>query len=94
MKKLIISASILMSFNIYSQTIIYCKPDINKCIENLTNLEQWLLKDYQNGLISSKTHDEYYVAVTHTISSLKMILKDEGQCDTTNDNEKLKYWTK
>ena len=94
MKKLIVSASILMSLNFYSQTVIYCKPDINKCIENLTNLEQWLWKDYQNNLIDSKTHDEYHVAITHTISSLQMILKDEGQCDTTDEKISLKYWTK
>ena len=94
MKKLIVSVSMLISLNCYSQTVIYCKPDLNKCIENLKNLEQWIWQDYQDKVINNKTHDEYHVAITHTISSLQMILKNEGQCDTSNDKIDLKYWTK
>ena len=75
------------------QTVIYCKPDIAKCLENLENLKQWLLEDYKDQIITNKTHDEYHLVVTHTISSLEMILEDKGQCDTSNDTENLKYWT-
>lgn len=75
------------------QTVIYCKPDITKCLENLENLKQWLLDDYKNKKISNKTHDEYHLVVAHTISSLEMILEDKGQCDKSNERENLKYWT-
>ena len=76
-----------------SGTLIHCKPDIAKCIENLENLKRWLWDDYQNKMINNKTHDEYHLVVTHTISSLEMILEDKGQCDTSNDKVDLKYWT-
>ena len=76
-----------------SGTVIYCKPDIAKCLENLENLKQWLLEDYKDQIITNKTHDEYHLVVTHTISSLEMILEDKGQCDTSKDRVNLKYWT-
>ena len=76
-----------------SGTVIYCKPDIAKCLENLENLKRWLWDDYNDKILSNKTHDEYHLVVTHTISSLEMILEDKGQCDTSNDRENLKYWT-
>ena len=34
-----------------SGTLIHCKPDIAKCIENLENLKRWLWDDYQNKMI-------------------------------------------
>jgi hypothetical protein len=76
-----------------NQTVIYCKPDITKCLENLQNLKKWLLDDYKNQKISNKTHDEYHIVVAHTISSLEMILENRGQCDTSKERENLKYWT-
>ena len=75
------------------QTVIYCKPDIAKCLENLENLKQWLLEDYKDQIITNKTHDEYHLVVTHTISSLEMILENKGQCDTSNDRENFRYST-
>ena len=75
------------------QTVIYCKPDIVKCLENLENLKQWLLEDYKDQIITNKTHDEYHLVVTHTISSLEMILENKGQCDTSNDRENFRYST-
>ena len=75
------------------QTVIYCKPDIVKCLENLENLKQWLLEDYKEQIITNKTHDEYHLVVTHTISSLEMILENKGQCDTSNDRENFRYST-
>ena len=76
-----------------SGTVIYCKPDIAKCLENLENLKRWLWDDYNDKILSNKTHDEYHLVVTHTISSLEMILEDKGQCDTSKDRVNLKYWT-
>ena len=75
------------------QTVIYCKPDIVKCLENLENLKQWLLEDYKDQIITNKTHDEYHLVVTHTISSLEMILENKGQCDTSKDRENFSYST-
>ena len=76
-----------------SGTVIYCKPDIAKCLENLENLKRWLWDDYNDKKLSNKIHDEYHLVVAHTISSLEMILEDKGQCDTSKDRVNLKYWT-
>ena len=76
-----------------SGTVIYCKPDIAKCLENLENLKRWLWDDYNDKKFSNKIHDEYHLVVAHTISSLEMILEDKGQCDTSKDRVNLKYWT-
>jgi hypothetical protein len=76
-----------------SQTVIYCKPDIAKCIENLENLKQWLWDDYQDQKISNKNHDEYHLVVTNTIASLEMFLEDKGQCDMSYERENLEYWS-
>ena len=84
MKKIIIAIGLLTFKNSFSQTKIYCKPDINKCISNLQNLEHWLSEDAKEEKISYKIWKEYEIVVTHTISSLEMILDDKGQCDTTN----------
>ncbi len=96
MRKLIISIGLLTSINSYSQkgVVIYCKPDIKKCIENLEVLQTWIWNDYNEQYLSSKMHDEYELVITHTISSLEMILKDRGQCDTTSAREDLKYSNK
>jgi hypothetical protein len=96
MKKLIISIGLLVSINCYSQkgVVIYCKPDIKKCIENLKNLEAWVWSDYNKQYLSDKIYDEYELVITHTISSLEMILKDKNQCDTTSAREDLKYSNK
>jgi hypothetical protein len=96
MRRLIISIGLLISINSYSQkgVVIYCKPNIKKCIKNLEVLQTWVLNDYNEQYLSSEMYDEYELVITHTISSLEMILKDRNQCDTTSAREDLKYSNK
>jgi len=97
MKKLFISVGILISHFLYSQegyTRIYCKPDLEKCIENLQNLNSWLVYDYDNKKISGKLYDEYHLVIDQTIKSISMVIEDKGQCDTTNAKEIITYTSK
>ena len=83
MKKIILIICIFCFNFSFSQVKIYCKPDIEKCISNLQNLDYWLSEDAKEDKISYEIWKEYELVVTHTISSLEMILEDKGQCDTT-----------
>lgn len=101
MKKIIISvASFILltssSLNKYEDdwVRIYCEADMNKCVHNLTQLKSWLKYDYEQGKIPAYVYDEYFVVLDNTTRSLQMLIKNEGQCDTTNYNvKKLKYTT-
>lgn len=101
MKKIIISvASFILltssSLNKYEDdwVRIYCEADMNKCVHNLTQLKSWLKYDYEQGKIPAYVYDEYFVVLDNTTKSLQMLIKNEGQCDTTNYNvKKLKYTT-
>ncbi len=94
MKKILISIGILISCAGYSQTRIYCKPDLEKCISNLENLEKWIKDDYDNNKISGTLYDEYHVVIMTTIQSISMVIEDRGQCDTTDAKETLIYTSK
>ena len=99
MKKLITFLSIVLLISCigYSQdgyTRIYCKPDLEKCIENLENLEAWVDSDYKNGKINGELRDEYMVVISNTIQSIGMVIDDKGQCDLSQNKEKLKYTSK
>lgn len=99
MKKIIFSITTLLVLTSSSVNVnkgdwvkIYCRADLNKCVHNLTQLKSWLESDYKEGKISSKIYDEYFVALDNTTRGLQMLIKDEGQCDTTKYKiEKLKY---
>ena len=100
MKKIIISVATFIlltssSFTIMSDWVrIYCEADMNKCVHNLTQLKSWLKYDYEQGKIPAYVYDEYFVVLDNTTKSLQMLIKNEGQCDTTNYNvKKLKYTT-
>lgn len=102
MKKIIISiASFILltssSVNRYEQewVKIYCQADLNKCVHNLIQLKSWLNDDYEAGKIPGYVYDEYFVVLDNTTRSIQMLIKDEGQCDTTNYRvKKLKYTNK
>ena len=99
MKKIIFSITTLLvltssSVNMYKEewVTIYCRADLEKCVHNLTQLKSWLQSDHKSGKISSKIYDEYFVALDNTTRGLQMLIKDEGQCDTTDYKiKKLKY---
>jgi|TARA_Y200000002_G_scaffold280886_1_gene234976 hypothetical protein len=90
MKKLFIIISIFTVNKTFSQTRIYCKPDIKKCINNLENLDYWLWQDGKDKKIPYEIWKQYELVITHTISSLEMILENKNQCDTTNETVKFK----
>ncbi len=94
MKKLFISFCLMTSLKCYSQTRIYCKPEISKCVSNLKTLKKWVLEDYSDSLITAKTYDEYKSVLTSTILGLEMIIENKNQCDTTNNYIDFKYDTK
>jgi len=94
MKKLLISIGVLINCVGYTQTRIYCKPDLEKCISNLENLEKWIKDDYDNKKITGILYDEYHVVIFNTIQSISMVIEDRGQCDTTNAKETFTYTSK
>ena len=102
MKKIIISiASFILLTSSYVNRYeedwvrIYCQADLDKCVHNLTQLKSWLNDDYKAGKIPGYVYDEYLVVLDNTTRSIQMLIKDEGQCDTTNYRvKKLKYTNK
>tara|TARA_B100001287_G_scaffold266193_1_gene259854 strand:- start:178 stop:597 length:420 start_codon:yes stop_codon:yes gene_type:complete len=75
------------------QVIVFCQPDIDKCIENLENLKLWLWNDYNDRKLSNKIHDEYHLVVINTIASLEMFLDDRDQCNMSSKLAPLEYWS-
>lgn len=104
MKRIIISIALLLSVNHYkAQEITYnhkinCSPSIEKVLDNLYNLQNFLEYDYSmSNDIPKYVYEEYNLVINYTILSLQMILKDEGQCATTQELEELNFrnndWT-
>ena len=95
MKKILISISALLILSINAsedKVIIYCKPDMNTCIHNLTQLKYWVELDHESGKIDDNMFTEYHIAINNTILSMEIILDNKGQCDTTDNKVyKLKY---
>jgi hypothetical protein len=95
MKKILISISALLILSINAsedKVFIYCKPDMNTCIHNLTQLKYWVELDHESGKIDDNMFTEYHLAINNTILSMEMILDNKGQCDTTDNKVyKLKY---
>ena len=86
MKKILISISALLILSINAsedKVFIYCKPDMNTCIHNLTQLKYWVELDHESGKIDDNMFTEYHLAINNTILSMEMILDNKGQCDTT-----------
>ena len=86
MKNIIISAILLTNIlNINAQEIkydhkIYCTPDIQKCLENLDNLKNFLAYDFEvTKEISEHIYHEYNLVIDYTYLSLRMILTDEKE---------------
>ena len=102
MKKIItsVAAFILLtssSVNRYEDdwVKIYCQADLGKCAYNLNQLKSWLKYDYEAGKIPGYVYDEYFLVLDNTTRSIQMLIKNEGQCDTTDYKvKKLKYTSK
>ena len=72
----------LFSFELEKGDIIYCRPEIKSCIQNLEVLKVWLEDDYKNEKIPSYVYEEYLLVLNNTRLGLEMILDNKGQCDT------------
>ena len=98
MKKIIITTMFLLSvfFN-KAQEITYnhkihCTPSIEKCLENLEKLKDFLEYDYSmSNDIPKYVYNEYNLVIDYTMLSLKMILKDEGQCIVSEEVEEINF---
>ena len=64
MKKIIIIALIFLGLTSSNSNInnewatIHCKPNLQKCIQNLNHLELWLELDFKDGKISKERLDQ------------------------------------
>jgi len=98
MKKIIITTMFLLSvfFNkaqeiTYDHTI-HCTPSIEKCLENLEKLKDFIEYDYSmSNDIPKYVYNEYNLVIDYTMLSLKMILKDEGQCIESEVVEEINF---
>ena len=84
MKKIIIIAVIFLGLTSSNSNInnewatIYCKPNLQKCIQNLNHLELWLELDYKDGKISENEYEAYKLVAENTSKSIEMILDSSG----------------
>ena len=75
----------------YDHTI-HCTPSIEKCLENLEKLKDFLEYDYSmSNDIPKYVYNEYNLVIDYTMLSLKMILKDEGQCIESEVVEEINF---
>ena len=86
MKKILVSAMLFTSvFCFKSQEIktshkIYCTPDLEKCLENLSNLKNFLYYDYTvTKEIPEHIYHEYNLVIDYTFLSINMILTKEEE---------------
>ena len=98
MKKIIITTMFLLSvfFNkaqeINYDHTIHCTPSIEKCLENLEKLKDFIEYDYSmSNDIPKYVYNEYNLVIDYTMLSLKMILKDEGQCIESEVVEEINF---
>ena len=65
MKKLLLIPLLLTGCH-QGLTKIHYSKNVNKCIENLENMERWLERDYQNGLIPKDIANNYAIVIVNT----------------------------
>jgi hypothetical protein len=67
MNKLIITLGLFVVTGCHKgMTKIYYSKNVNKCIENLENMERWLERDYKNGLIPHEIANNYAIVIVNT----------------------------
>ena len=99
MKNIIISAIFIANIlNIQSQEIkdvhkIYCTPDLEKCLENLSNLKNFLYYDYTvTKEIPEHIYHEYNLVIDYTTVSINMVLtKDEDPINIILDETDVNF---
>ena len=65
MKKLLLIPLIITSCH-KGMTKIHYSKNVNKCIENLEHLEQWLQRDYDDGRIPYYIAENYAIVIVNT----------------------------
>ena len=60
-----------------------CKSKLKYCSNNLLEMRELLIKDFEMKEISEEIFQEYLLVFDNTISSLEMMIENKGQCDTT-----------
>ena len=99
MKNIIITAILLINIlNIKAQEIkdvhkIYCTPDLEKCLENLSNLKNFLAYDFEvTKEIPEHIFHEYNLVIDYTFLSINMILtKEENPVDLILDETHVNF---
>ena len=69
MKKIIVIVALLTSCKSSSHTIRYSKS-INKCINNLEEMEKWLIEDFESGDIPIYIANNYILILQDTKNEL------------------------
>ena len=86
MKNIIISAIFIANIlNTQAQELktshkIYCAPDLEKCLDNLINLKNFLYYDYTvTKEIPEHIYHEYNLVIDYTTHSINMVLTKEEE---------------
>ncbi len=99
MKNIIITTILLMNIlNMNAQEIkhqhkIYCTPDLEKCLDNLINLKDFLYYDYTvTKEIPEHIYHEYNLVIDYTTLSINMVLtKEENPVDLILDETDVNF---
>ena len=86
MKKVIISAMLFANIlcvkaqELKTSHKIYCTPNLEKCLDNLSNLKNFLHYDYTvTKEIPEHIYHEYNLVIDYTFLSINMILTKEEE---------------
>tara|TARA_R100000789_G_C2913326_1_gene124009 strand:- start:220 stop:426 length:207 start_codon:yes stop_codon:yes gene_type:complete len=66
-------------------TKIHYSRNINKCIENLENMEKWLDRDYEDGRIPYDIAETYAIVIVNTKYGLMKRRKLIKEIDNANE---------
>ena len=99
MKKILISTMFLTNFfcfkaqEIQESHKIYCAPSLEKCLENLFKLKDFLYYDYEvKKEIPEHIYREYNLVIDYTTLSINMVLtKEENPLYITLDEEDINF---
>ena len=66
-------------------TKIHYSRNINKCIENLENMERWLDRDYEDGRIPYDIAETYAIVIVNTKYGLMKKKRLIKEIDNANE---------
>ena len=84
MKKLLLIPLIITSCH-KGMTKIHYSRNINKCIENLENMERWLDRDYDDGRIPYDIAESYAIVIVNTKYGLMKKRKLKKEINNANE---------